>query len=192
MALQPRPQTSRKPTNVAPPPAPCEYCLAKDMPVSACPVCEGTGVCRARFDLPPSRTLQLRRVNYAPRVGGVVGGDLLFGFAEKRTSPLWWEKYSIAEFANEWNGRSFTVTKILESAAAFELPTIPTEGEKVYHVFIGELGGQCDCAGGTYMTASRANQRAWEVGLPTSQSKGCKHLDFVDALYRAGWFDLGG
>lgn len=64
------------------------------------------------------------------------------------------------------------------------------EDGQVYDLRCGPAGVSCDCAGATYESVGKANQRAWEIGAEVYPTLGCVHLDSVSALVRAGWLGL--
>lgn len=140
-----------------------------------CGTCGGTGVAAQPFRLTASRAHEYRLVTYQPKCSS--GGELCIELARRSHSEaVEVAEYRVDEFEAH-GGRGFAVLK-------------KATGE-LRHVFIGPKWGTCDCKGGSYDSAGRANRKAYERGgkqYPTT----CKHLDAVKALVEAGWFDLEG
>jgi len=167
----PAPPGARNPY-AAPTPGACYRCGGTDP--SGCHRCGGSGVEFARFDLPPSRSRGLRRVRYEPTAGNA--GRLFVGLAAHKLRPIVWTEYAVAETANEWGGRSFRCAKI--------------GTDRSHNCFVGAGAVSCECEAATYVTAAKANQRAYEGGGETFPTHGCVHADAVAALVLGGWFDL--
>lgn len=169
----------------APTPQSCEWC-AGELP--DCGACGGTGVAPAEFDLPRSRTLQVRKVKYVPECrsaepesGCGARGRLSM---RCRRAPQGRERaghYTVKEIATDWRGRGFEVCKHWRGE---HLNT------KTHHVFIGSDGVMCDCEGGSYQSAAKANQDAHEVGDEVFATYGCVHADALVALMLGGWLDI--
>lgn len=83
---------------------------------------------------------------------------------------------------------------VSEPARAFVLFKQAGDGHETtsenYQCLIARDGHLCDCAGKSYVSADRANERAFHAGRPQFPTLGCKHLDAVAELLRGGWLDL--
>ncbi|HEY1190474.1 MAG TPA: hypothetical protein VGE74_22770 [Gemmata sp.] len=170
----------RPPACDVPAPEPCARCAgagADPDPTDApCTRCAGGRWEFARFDLPPSRTFELRRVRYEPRADGT--GRLCVWLLAKRTgwrvAPPWVE-YGVRETAPDAGRRSFLVDKLGTG--------------RVHRVFLG-AAAWCGCEGRTNRTSAKANRAARARGAPVYPTHGCVHLDALAALAAGGWLDL--
>ena len=173
---QPTPPAARPlPDCVVPFPEVCGWCHGSGVePYEECGEipcfrCDGCGYPPAEFDLGPSRTHKHRRAQFTP------GRALLTVTLGRRK-----QSYTVVEFpADAEYGRSFAVEKHGDAAP-----------RTVYHLRCGPAGVECSCAGETYQSAAKANQRAVERGDEVFPTWGCVHADALVPLVAAGWFDL--
>lgn len=150
----------------------CDWCSGagfeptEELGLIPCLQCSGSGYATAEGDLGPSRSEKTRPYRYEPGCR-----RLTLGAGKKAAA------YTVGEFTPDagFPGRAFQLLK--------------ADGE-VYSVLVGRTGCLCDCAGTTYLSAAKANQRAFEVGEKTYPTLGCKHLDCLSRLLREGWLDL--
>jgi hypothetical protein len=154
----------------------CDWCAGhgfegdEENGLIPCLQCSGGGYEIARFDLGSTRSSPKGRpCSYNPGTR-----ELVATVARKVTV------YDVAELDCDtgFPGRGFEVVK-------------RGTGE-VRHCLINRNGQDhtCDCEGSTYLSAAKANQRAWEAGEETYPTAGCIHADAMLFLIRAGLVDL--
>lgn len=167
---------------VAPSPIPCAWCHGdgiepdEENGLIPCLACGGGGVEPVAFDLPRTRALEVRKVEYEPACGGI--GALRLTTAAKPTHRPLCELYQLVECRHDDGGqRGFLLAKV-------------SRPDRRHEIEVGPLGVRCSCEGETYMTSAKANQRAHESGEEVYPTYGCKHCDSVVALLLGGWFDL--
>lgn len=152
-----------------PAPSACVACGGR-----GCAMCDSSGWEACWVRLPDGRTERYRHAIYRP--SAVKGtGKLTLRSGRTGTGKLATATYTLAEFAIDKPGRGFAVLK--------------SGSPEAYHVFCGPQFGTCDCSGGTYLAAERANRRAWEAGAAVYDAT-CRHLDAVRVLLAAGWLDV--
>lgn len=132
-----------------------------------CGVCGGCGVLPVTFRLQRSRTHKFRWCEYDPL------SAVLTLTQGKRT-----QRYDVRPFDP---APEYGVALLLVKTGGAD------EGQ-VYALQCGPAGVTCDCAGATYESVGKANQRAWEESREIFPSMGCIHTDACVSLIKAGWF----
>lgn len=168
----------------APMPVVCSWCSGsavepdEEVGPIPCLACDACGVVPADFDLPRTRAYEARHVRYLPVCGtGVVLGELVIGTAVKETHTLKKQRYQLTEFENDWAGRSFFLAKVRDT-------------KRKHRLYVGPDGVSCSCEGEVYQSTAKSNQKAYDTGQEVFVSYGCKHLDAIVSLLKAGWLDL--
>jgi hypothetical protein len=168
----------------APAPQPCAWCEGSGVEPDEengavpCLACNGSGTKPVSFDLPRTRTYEMRAAYYEPACAASGHPNrLVLMTAKKATHRPRSEEYHLAEIDTDWNGRAFVLAKV-------------TGRRELRNVFVGPEGVTCDCEGETYQATAKANQRAHDEGDDIYSCFGCKHQAALAALLLAGWFDL--
>lgn len=171
------------------PPAPCcGWCGGAgvvwddDFGEVGCVNCDATGagdwVAPCELELAPTHTHKkpgARRAVYDPRVQRlrVIQGKKF-------------ETYTVFEFPGDSvSGPCFHLVKLAEDGKPEE---DETGNPVVYDLSAGRPS--CDCPGFTYEASRKADRRAFEAGGDLYGGFGCKHVDAMVPLLKAGWFDL--
>jgi hypothetical protein len=141
-----------------------------------CLACSFTGVRPVEFALERSRTCAQRTVRYEPVAAG--GGRLTLTRKRTPNAAPQVTRYFVNEVACQRRGRAFRLVKV--------------GARERYELFVGKAGhASCSCAGETYLSTAKANERARTARRAMFPGMGCVHLDAIQALLAAGYFDLG-